>query len=57
MEQATAQLNGVQAQLWREMPGGSPAEGTLKASLRPLQATVVDGSRRGIVLLGGRWRR
>ncbi len=53
MEQATAQLNTVQAQVWREMPGGTRREGTMRASLRPLQSTVVSGSRRGIVLLMG----
>ncbi|MBI4889878.1 MAG: ABC transporter permease, partial [Acidobacteria bacterium] len=52
-EQATAQLNAVQAQVWKEMPGGGSGTGSLRASLRPLQATVVSGSRRGIVLLMG----
>ncbi len=51
MAQAAAQLNTVEAQMAREMPGGPLPEGALKASLRPLQATVVGGSRRGIVLL------
>lgn len=50
-EQAAAQLNTVEAQLARDMLKVERPEGALKASLRPLQATVVGQSRRGILLL------
>lgn len=49
---AASQLNGIQEQLRREIPGGSNQKaGSLRASLQPMQEAVVGDSGRGIWLL------
>lgn len=49
---ASAQLNGIQDQLWREMPGDrDTTHGAFRASLQPMQEALVSDSSSAIWLL------